>query len=136
MSTIAWNAARLRKRKPRTRAFCELDGWSFDPRYTEGRCPICGWVVPGAPEAPLWLSLARRFEWELGGLVVLMAVLTLIAVMVIHAAGYSLPRLGAPVHSAPVTIASQARTNLSPSPSRSPAATVSSKPSVGPTGTP
>ncbi len=68
MSTIAWNAARLRKRRP-ARAFCELDGWSFDPRYTEGRCPICGWVAPGAPEAPLWLTLARRFEWELAGLV-------------------------------------------------------------------
>ena len=117
MSTMAWNAARLRKRRA-ARAFCELDGWSFDPRYTEGRCPICGWVAPGAPEAPLWLMLARRFEWELAGLVVLVVVLAVIAVAVTHAAGYQLPWFGAPVHAAPVNgIASRARTNASPSPS-------------------
>ena len=134
MSTIAWNAARLRKRRP-ARAFCELDGWSFDPRYTEGRCPICGWVAPGAPEAPLWLTLARRFEWELAGLVVLMAVLALIAVTVIHAAGYRVPWFGTPVHAAPVTIASQARTNA-PSPSNNPKATISPRPSSSPSRTP
>ena len=122
MSTIAWNAARLRKRRP-ARAFCELDGWSFDPRYTEGRCPICGWVAPGAPEAPLWLALARRFEWELAGL---------IAVTVIHAAGYRVPWFGAPVHAAPATIASQARSNAPSPSSHSPKATTSSKPSSSP----
>ena len=131
MSTIAWNAARLRKRRP-ARAFCELDGWSFDPRYTEGRCPICGWVAPGAPEAPLWLTLARRFEWELAGLVVLVAVLAFIAVTVIHAAGYRVPRFGAPVHAAPATIASQARSNAPSPSSHSPKATTSSKPSSSP----
>jgi hypothetical protein len=139
VSTIAWHAARLGKRRPRIRAFCELDGWSFDPRYTEGRCPICGWVAPNAPEAPLWLTLARRFEWELAGLVVLMAVLAIIAVAVVHAAGYRLPWSGAPVHAAPATIASQARTNASPptSPSsHSPKATISPKPSGSPSKTP
>jgi len=131
VSTIAWNAARLRKRRP-ARAFCELDGWSFDPRYTEGRCPICGWVAPGAPEAPLWLTLARRFEWELAGLVVLVAVLAFIAVTVIHAAGYRVPWFGAPVHAAPATIASQARLNAPSPSSHSPEATTSSKPSSSP----
>jgi hypothetical protein len=138
VSTIAWHAARLRKRRSPVRAFCELDGWSFDPRYTEGRCPICGWVAPNAPEAPLWLTLARRFEWELAGLVVLIAVLALIAVAVVHAAGYRLPWFGAPVHAAPATIASQARTNNAPpSPSlHSPQATISPKPSGSPSRTP
>ena len=119
MSTIAWNAARLRKRRG-AKAFCELDSWSFDPRYTEGRCPICGWVAPGAPDAPLWLTLARRFEWELAGLVALMAVLALIAVGVMHNAGYRIPWFGAPVHAAPAGIASHARTSATPSPSHSP----------------
>jgi hypothetical protein len=133
VSIIAWNAARLRKRRRPIRAFCELDGWSFDPRYTEGRCPICGWVAPGAPEAPRWLVLARRFEWEIAGLVVLMAVLALIAIAVVHAAGYRIPWFGAPVHAAPATsIASQARTNgsHSPSPSHHPGATPTPKPSA------
>ena len=119
MSTVAWNAARLRKRQ-HAGAFCELDSWSFDPRYTGGRCPICGWVAPGAPDAPLWLTLARRFEWELAALVALMAVLALVAVGVMHTAGYRMPWFGAPVHAAPAGIASHARTSVSPSPSHSP----------------
>lgn len=118
MSTIAWNVQQLRKRRKPSRAFCELDGWSFDPRYTEGKCPICGWVAPGAPEAPWWLILARRFEWEMAGLVALMAVLALIGIAVVHAAGYKVPWFGAPVHAAPVTgIASPPRTHALPSPS-------------------
>ena len=137
MSTAAWNLAQLRKRRKPSRAFCELDGWSFDPRYTEGRCPICGWVAPGAPEAPWWMILARRFEWEMAGLVLLLAVLALAAVAVLHAAGYTVPGLG-PVHAAPATIASPARTSASPSsPSHaSPKATSSPRPASSPSKTP
>ncbi|HET7467051.1 MAG TPA: hypothetical protein VFL29_10305 [Candidatus Dormibacteraeota bacterium] len=132
MSTVAWHVSRMRKRKPATtsKAFCELDGWSFDPRYTEGKCPICGWVAPGAPEAPLWLTLARRFEWEMAGLLVLLALMVVIALAVVHAAGYRLPWFGAPVHAAPGTIASQARTNVTASPSAHVSA--SAKPSSSP----
>lgn len=140
MSTIAWNVAQLRKRRKKpSRAFCELDGWSFDPRYTEGKCPICGWVAPGAPEAPWWMTLARRFEWELAGLLVLLVVLALGAVAVIHAAGYKLPGFGAPVHAAPVSIAaSSARTQGSPSPTPHHAAgtSPSPRPSSSPSKTP
>jgi hypothetical protein len=62
-------AARLLAR-PRGRhddyASCPEDGYWFRPRYTEGKCPLCGKVVPGgAPPAPLlaridrsWLGLA------------------------------------------------------------------------------
>lgn len=131
MSTVAWHASRWRNRRPQPKAYCELDDWTFDPRYTEGRCPICGWVAPNAPNAPVWLTLARRFEWELGGLLVLLAVLILLAVGVIHAAGYKVPWLGAPVHAAPVSgAASQART--SPHTSASPSMHVSASPSKKP----
>lgn len=136
MSTVAWHAARMRKKPPTTRAFCEVDGWSFDPRYTEGKCPICGWIAPGAPDAPLWLTLARRFEWEVGGLLVLLAVLAVIGLAAVHAAGYRIPWFGATVHAAPGIVASQARTQASPSPSpsshASPPATPSSSPSKKP----
>ena len=135
MSTVAWHVARMRKRGPaKTKAFCELDGWSFDPRYTEGKCPICGWVAPGAPDAPLWLGLARRFEWEMAGLIVLLALMVLVALAVVHAAGYRLPGLGAPVHAAPATIASQARTHATASPSAH--ASASAKPTSSPSKTP
>lgn len=73
------------------REFCEVDRWSFDPRYTEGRCPICGWQPDGAPSAPAWLTLARRVEWELLGLIVLFIVLVVLGLIVARAAGMALP---------------------------------------------
>ena len=73
------------------RKYCELDRWSFDPRYTDGRCPICGWQPEGAPSAPAWLTIARRVEWELLGLLVLLVVLVVLGVVVARAAGIALP---------------------------------------------
>jgi hypothetical protein len=82
---------RMRVGSPRVRSYCELDRWSFDPRYTDGRCPICGWQPAGAPVAPRWLILARRAEWELLGLLALLIVLVVLGVVVAHAAGITLP---------------------------------------------
>ena len=99
---------RLRRwqRQPR-RYFCELDRWSFDARYTDGRCPICGWAPEGAPNAPGWLVLARRIDWQLFGLLTLAILLVLIGLVVAQAVGYSLPSV--PLH-APPGFASGART--------------------------
>lgn len=70
---------------------CELDDWTFDPRYTDGRCPICGWQPPGAPAAPAWLAAARKFEWELTGLLAMLILLAVLGVVVAGAAGYRFP---------------------------------------------
>lgn len=70
-----------------SRAFCTLDQWSFDPRYTQGRCPICGWRPEGAPDAPRWLRLARRIDWELFGLLMLADLLLALGLVVASAAG-------------------------------------------------
>ena len=109
----------------RARAFCELDRWSFDPRYTDGRCPICGWQQEGAPNAPAWLMLARRVEWELLGLFALLIVLVVLGLVVARAAGITLPALqvhqGAPA-SAPRTTSPAPRT-ASPAPRTSPSPT-------------
>ena len=116
MSDVARRAKAVpRSRAPR-RAYCELDKWSFDPRYTEGRCPICGWTPPGAPSAPAWLAVARKFEWELAGLVLLLVVLVILGVLVARAAGYRLPVFNS--HTPAVAAqASSARTgHVSPSP--------------------
>ena len=115
---------------PRNRYFCELDGWTFDARYTDGRCPICGWAPDGAPTAPGWLVAARRFEWELSGLVALVVVLFVLGALVAHAAGYRLPLLNAPAPAAPATAASGARTPA-PAPKHTPSPT--SRPSASPT---
>jgi hypothetical protein len=127
VSEVARPAGRAEKtaaRAPRTpravRAHCELDDWWFDPRYTDGKCPICGWQPEGAPAAPLWLAAARRFEWELTGLVLLLVVLVVLGVAVAAAAGYRLPQLN-PHHPAAAAAgqASGSRVGASPSPKAS-----------------
>jgi hypothetical protein len=76
-----------RTRRPAGRAYCELDKWAFDPRYTQGRCPICGWAPEGARLYPTWMALANRIDWELFGLFLLADVLILLGVVVARAAG-------------------------------------------------
>jgi hypothetical protein len=68
-------------------AYCELDSWRFDPRYTQGHCPICGWAPEKAPNAPRWLALANRVDWQLLGLFLLADVLVILGLVVAHAAG-------------------------------------------------
>ncbi|MHB8507738.1 MAG: hypothetical protein ACYDGR_03715 [Candidatus Dormibacteria bacterium] len=76
---------------PRT-AHCELDDWDFDPRYTAGVCPICGWR-PGAgvvAAEPVWLWQLRNSEWDVVVLMVLAFVLLVMGVYVARAAGIHL----------------------------------------------
>jgi hypothetical protein len=75
------------KPKARGLAYCEADKWKFDPRYTQGKCPICGWVPEGAPTAPAWLRLANRMDWEMFGLFMFFDLLVLLGLIVAHAAG-------------------------------------------------
>ena len=118
MSEVARRAKAVPRARAHMRAYCELDKWSFDPRYTDGRCPICGWTPPGAPAAPAWLAVARKFEWELTGLVLLLAVLVILGVLVARAAGYRLPMFNSHAPPAIATQASSSRTvHASPSPS-------------------
>jgi len=41
------------------KAICPVDSWAFRPRYTDGRCPLCGWEAPGAT---VRLPLSRRID--------------------------------------------------------------------------
>ena len=95
-----------------TRAHCDVDNWTFDPRYTQGRCPICGWAPEGAASAPRWLALANRLDWDMLGLFVLVDVLVLLGFIVANAAGL-LPAghgaLGLPSSGAGAGVASGAR---------------------------
>ncbi|MHB8572773.1 MAG: hypothetical protein ACYDAY_07435 [Candidatus Dormibacteria bacterium] len=72
-------------------AYCELDRWTFDPRYTGGRCPICGWEPPEVSEAearqPAWVRTARELPWDLVGLGGLALSLLLLAILAGHLAG-------------------------------------------------
>lgn len=86
--------SRLRLRRLQTtprktgRVHCVDDDWAFDPRYTQGRCPICGWAPDGAPNAPTWLALANRADWEMIGLFALADLLVLLGLVVARAAGF------------------------------------------------
>jgi hypothetical protein len=118
LSEVARRAKAVPRSRAPVRAYCELDKWSFDPRYTDGRCPICGWTPPGVPSAPAWLAVARKLEWELTGLVLLLVVLVILGVLVARAAGYRLPVFNSHPPAAVAAQASSARTgHASPSPS-------------------
>jgi hypothetical protein len=69
------------------RVRCDADAWSFDPRYTQGRCPICGWEPEGAPRAPRWLAFANRMDWQMIGLWALLDTLVVLGLVVAHATG-------------------------------------------------
>jgi hypothetical protein len=74
--------------KPKT-LHCVNDDWDFDPRYTDGVCPICGWG-PG-PRPPTQIeALLRKIPWDFVFLVVLAVVLVIIGVLVGRAAGVNL----------------------------------------------
>ena len=75
------------KRKTRGLVYCDSDKWSFDPRYTQGKCPICGWAPEGAPTAPTWLRLANRMDWEMFGLFMFFDLLVVLGLVVANAAG-------------------------------------------------
>jgi hypothetical protein len=77
---------RLRLRRS-ARSFCELDRWYFDPRYTQGSCPICGWTPEDAPAYPAWMVAARRVDWELFSLLLLADILIVLGLVVARAAG-------------------------------------------------
>ncbi len=74
-------------RRSPARYRCEVDDWTFDARYTQGRCPICGWAPDGAPTAPRWLALVNVVDWQVIGLVLLADVLALLGLIVANAAG-------------------------------------------------
>ena len=80
--------SRLRRpARPAVRAYCERDKWSFDPRYTQGRCPICSWAPEGAPAMPAWMAMVQRIDWELFGLLLLADLLFFLGLVVARGAG-------------------------------------------------
>lgn len=68
MSTVAKSPARKT-------LHCVNDDWDFDPRYTGGVCPICGWG-PGPTPPTQVEALLRKVPWDY----VLLGVLGLILV--------------------------------------------------------
>ncbi len=77
------------------RLHCPIDDWSFDARYTDGACPICGWRPEGLTwAAPPWMRAYRRVDWELLSLFVTLLLLVLLGILVERAAGLTPSDLG------------------------------------------
>ena len=64
------------------RVHCEFDDWDFAPRFTDGACPLCGWLPEGIVEEP---SLVERMDWFMMMLVVVVIASIVMGVLVIHA---------------------------------------------------
>ena len=79
-------------RTPAVRLHCATDDWDFDPRYTGGACPICGWrpepVV--ARELPEWQRRLAAIPWDLVALGMLLVILVGVGVYVANAAKLNL----------------------------------------------
>ena len=74
---------RERLRADEASAICPVDSWAFRPRYTDGRCPLCGWEPPGTV---VRLPLSRRvdtFGWTTIALG-LVSVLMLVVVLLVY----------------------------------------------------
>jgi hypothetical protein len=86
----------LRTAAPGKRVYCQVDNWFFDPRYTDGACPICGWAPPSAliKAEPAWLLRVRTLPWDLIALGVLFVGLVIAGVFVGMAAGINLTPRG------------------------------------------
>jgi hypothetical protein len=67
------------RRHAEPQAICPIDDWAFTPRYTEGRCPLCGWQAPGAEE----LAARAGRDWFWPAIAVLLVVSVVMGVLVV-----------------------------------------------------
>lgn len=68
---------------------CAVDNWDFDPRFTDGVCPICGWG-PGPKPPTSFEVLIRQVPWDYVLLAFLAIVLVVIGVIVGRAANVNI----------------------------------------------
>lgn len=70
----------LGRRGREPQAVCPVDDWAFTPRYTEGRCPLCGWEAPAGVE-----PTRGGDDWFWAGMAILVAVSVAMGVLVVLA---------------------------------------------------
>lgn len=86
-AAVAWGAATQRRRADgRARAICPNDAWAFTPLYTDGACPLCGWVPDGYVYSPPFLTPYERYWGGMAGIAA-MSVVMCITVVVALAKG-------------------------------------------------
>ena len=72
------------------RVHCDVDDWDFDPLYTDGACPICGWRPAGTESVkPRWMERMDVVLWDIVAVGVLGIGLIALAYVVIHNVGWN-----------------------------------------------
>ena len=69
---------------PGEKAHCPIDDWDFEPRFTDGRCPLCGWRPPGPP---VTAPRVARIDWFWPMVALLAVVSVVMGVLVLVAYG-------------------------------------------------
>lgn len=82
LATISGMVAAARRRflDARSRAICPVDDLEFTPLYSDGHCPLCGWVPEGYRYARPPLSGYDRHWGALGAIAAVSAVMLLVVV--------------------------------------------------------
>jgi hypothetical protein len=82
---IARSLAAMRRRHAdaRARAVCPVDNLEFTPLYTDGHCPLCGWVPEGYRYTRPTLSRYDRHWGALGAIGALSVAMLLVVVFVL-----------------------------------------------------
>lgn len=72
--------SRRRRADAHAHAICPVDALEFTPLYTEGRCPLCGWIPEGYVYARSPLSRYERYWGAMGAIAVISLVMLLVVV--------------------------------------------------------
>ena len=78
MSEAPATAGRRFRRRGEAQAVCPVDDWTFTPRYTDGRCPLCGWEAPTTGEATVGGG-----DWFWAGMLILLTVSVAMGILVV-----------------------------------------------------
>lgn len=73
--------ARTTRGDARARAICPTDAWTFTPLYTNGSCPLCGWVPDGYVYKPPLLTPYERYWGALAGIATLSVVMCIVVIL-------------------------------------------------------
>lgn len=63
------------------RAICPVDSWAFTPLYTNGACPLCGWVPDGYVYSPPLLAPYDRYWGGLAGIAATSVIMCIVVVV-------------------------------------------------------
>jgi hypothetical protein len=67
-----------RRADQRARAICPADSRAFTPQYTDGSCPLCGWVPDGYVYSKPFLAPYDRYWGALAGIAAISVIMAIV----------------------------------------------------------